>query len=910
MAELPDPAVKKLILYFVYTPEASRVAGMLSALSSPDVLIVADKKLEEKLSHKKDSCTFLSVPGFCRLLQMKELPVILFDASSAETFSLAAWIKKCREQFTPGRVLIAAKEIKGLKDRLRSEWRYAFTGLDLNETHAPAICVSSGQLLPVFEKNTKLSSLIREFRKKPDLHFSYLYQEFRSIKPLPLFRGTLQAITGTLKSNFITPFLKNRFEAAGLRSENRFRLLFNWSLLLMLFLMPVLSEDFAVTGDEVLHHEHAKLVDEYFVKGNKAALNQPKTLLHLYGQSFDLFCLKVIRFLDTDRIYETRHMLISLSAWLCMLFISLTVFRLSNYKAAWMALLLLCFTPVFLGHGMNNSIDIPFALAFAGTIYYLILQVKTYPVIRLSHCWMLICLIAFGISIRAGGILLGAYLLMVYVLLYISRTGWKKFSLPQQLKVHRKLIFAAIVICTMGYFFGIRYWPYALQAPLHNPFKALTDLTFISSSLKQLFEGKRLFSAALPSYYLSKYMLITIPLAVLTGLVFYLIFLYKRIRTQWLIAFFLLFSVLFPVLYVAIVPVNIYSAWRHFLFVYPGIVILAAIGWNDLAQLFSRAFLRAAVLLALSAMLILPGRFIYLHHPFEYVYFNELAGGLNTAWKYYETDYYAASLKPCAEWLKNDPAFRSRKDTVVIATTSPAVVNYYLKDQANIKVIYTRYYQRNDIHWDYGLFYLEHISPFQLQNKLWPPAETIYTSTAGEAVLGLVLKNISDEDHLGTIAWRAKRNDESIEHFRRYLELVPNSEFALNGIASAFYNKKEYVKALHYADQALRFNPDYTYALQTKGLCFMQAGDHAAAKQVLQSLINNDPNYSDAYYYLAIVYLRTKEYEKSIYNCNYALKLDPSLREVYRIMSLAYAGAGDKYHAGEYQDIYLQGKQN
>ncbi|MCD6067100.1 MAG: tetratricopeptide repeat protein [Bacteroidetes bacterium] len=906
MKKSPPPEhTDTLFLYCFNTAKIKQLTNILSGINVQNTRVFAAKELEEKL-HKKDSITFVSRPEFCRLLQEKETQVILLDITNIEHFNTESWIKKCKGNVAKEEVLFASKKPGGFKQKFTSELRYAFTGRDLSETLTPSICISSVHLLPVLEKSTSLSTLIRELRKIPELHFTYLEQEYKADKPPALLKETGTALLSAFNRNFTAPLRKSECIQPAGRSNNISRFIFNCLLLLLFFLMPVLSQDFGITGDEVLHHGQAGLVQDYFDTGNKAALDQPKTLLHLYGQSFDLFCLKVINLLDTEKIYETRHVLISLAGYLCILFISLTTLRLAGYKAAIGSVLLTVFTPAFFGHCMNNSIDIPFALAFAGTIYYLTLQVQTYPKIRLSHCFMLICLIAFGISVRAGGLLLIFYLLMTYGLIYLKTTGLRNFYRPGEFKRHYKLFLIGTGICITAYFLGLLYWPYALQAPLVNPVKALTHLTSIRSSLKQLFEGQRIFSVSLPAHYLSKFMLITIPLVVLAGLLFFLLFVYRKLKENFAVYILLLFSIVFPIVYAAISHANIYSSWRHFLFVYPGIVILSALGWNCLRQFSGTLLSKIAVLLLFFAALALPFRFMIANHPYEYVYFNEFVGGINKAWKKYETDYYSGSLKQAASWLKNEPEFKNRKDTVTIATTLPAVVSYYLKDEPNIKIVYTRYYDRSDIRWDYALFYLEHIHPFQLQNGLWPPAETIYSVKADNATLGTVLKNKSDEDYLGIKAYKTGKNDEAILHFLNYLKLVPGSEFALNGIANACLNKKEYTNAIRYAEEALLYNPDYVYALQTRAISNIQLHNNTSAITDMVFVTTNDPNYGAGHYYLSIAYLFDKQFEKAVEHARHSLKLDPSLTDAYRILSLAYSSLGETENAKECADLFYK----
>lgn len=53
-------------------------------------------------------------------------------------------------------------------------------------------------------------------------------------------------------------------------------------------------------------------------------------------------------------------------------------------------------------------------------------------------------------------------------------------------------------------------------------------------------------------------------------------------------------------------------------------------------------------------------------HPYEYIYFNRLSGGLVAAENQYETDYWGLSVREAMEWLNNNVAPKA-----IVATQSP-----------------------------------------------------------------------------------------------------------------------------------------------------------------------------------------------------------------------------------------------
>jgi hypothetical protein len=86
--------------------------------------------------------------------------------------------------------------------------------------------------------------------------------------------------------------------------------------------------------------------------------------------------------------------------------------------------------------------------------------------------------LAFGISIRIGGILIFAYLVLFSSLwvYFIFQSGMLKWSISWLAK------FAAILIAifVFAYALGILLWPWALEAPISNPLESLALMNSLS----------------------------------------------------------------------------------------------------------------------------------------------------------------------------------------------------------------------------------------------------------------------------------------------------------------------------------------------------------------------------------------------------------------------------------------------
>ena len=108
-------------------------------------------------------------------------------------------------------------------------------------------------------------------------------------------------------------------------------------------------------------------------------------------------------------------------------------------------------------------------------------------------------------------------------------------------------------------------------------------------------------------------------------------------------------------LYFVIRPLT-YNGPRHFLFLFPIITLISFVSFLDLVYLakIHGKLLVTSLFVAWIIGLGLTARTMILLHPYEYVYFNELIGGLNGAKGKFEMDYWFSSNKEASEWLSRN----------------------------------------------------------------------------------------------------------------------------------------------------------------------------------------------------------------------------------------------------------------
>jgi len=676
--------------------------------------------------------------------------------------------------------------------------------------------------------------------------------------------------------------------------EKKLKIIFIILAVILLVSMIRISRDAGISGDEEVHYQHSEMVYKYFSSLGKdqQSLDTPKTHLQYYGQAFDNLVTILIHWFDIEDIYSFRHLMCSIAGWLIILITALFAASFSGYGASILVLLLFAVSPNFLGHTQNNLKDIPFALAYISSIYYSTKLVFSEEKPSRKTISLLILSIAFAIGIRAGGLLVIFYLgfFMLLKVLLDWHSG-KNLNLKQQ-------SFLFLGISVAGYLLGLVLWPYALQNPLINPWKSYRVMTQFPTTIMQIFEGHMDWSDVHPWYYLPKYMLITIPLIVFTGIAAFLFKVKSYSRNQKTRLILLAFTILFPILFVILKKSNLYGSWRHFLFVYPGIVLFSALGFYAILDRYRHRLVRIATITVLFILMLHPIRFMAANHPYYYLYYNQTIGGLKGAYTNYETDYYYHTMRKGAEWLQE--YLKNKPDTgqIVVGVNFPC--QWYFRNSKNIRTTYFPYQNRSQYNWDYLIVANSYIPPYQLKNKIWPPANTIHTIFADGIPVCAVVERITKDD-LGAIQAMTKGdNIKSALLFQNALRNDPQNELIYYKFASFLVHSGQDEQAEKVLQQSLKINPDEEQSLTLLGDLSWKQKKASEAIGYYEGAIRANKNFFCVYPKIASVYAETDVLKARLVlkkclnlNSKYVPALE-ALAETYRKTNPEIAGKYDK----------------
>ena len=333
---------------------------------------------------------------------------------------------------------------------------------------------------------------------------------------------------------------------------------------------------------------------------------------------------------------------------------------LSGKKWAWLAPLMLALFPRFWGHSFFNPKDVPFAALFTLCIYlgaYIVEEIKQNSSSPFFLGIQRTTIRAIGYGILVGllsGIRIGGFMVLVFV-------GLVSLLLIPRNNIGRFLKFYLVNYTLMTVSWAIAVFCF-IPSAWSNPFRWFWDAVSYFSQHEWpgsvLFKGEWIKGSELPWDYLPTWFLITTPSLFLFYFLLGLIGLTRKYhqfsdRQKAYILLVILQVFLLPMIAI-IKGSTIYNGLRHFLFVIPGMAVITTVGliWSY-QQISQPRFKRWLVGVTLLGVLIILFDMATLH-PYEYIYFNRIFGGLQAAHRQYDTDYWALSLTKGMEWINQN----------------------------------------------------------------------------------------------------------------------------------------------------------------------------------------------------------------------------------------------------------------
>lgn len=622
----------------------------------------------------------------------------------------------------------------------------------------------------------------------------------------------------------------------------------------LLILMLIMSKYWAASNDEKFNVPYADLALDYYM-----SLGQNDTVLTTttkmdpvmkhYGVVIELPAHFLHKYMGVE-LYWIRHFFVTLVSFGYILFGSLIVQRITkSWAGAFLTMLFLVLTPRIFGESFNNPKDPPYCATTLYSLWTFMIFLDALPRPSWRKTFLLMSGIAVSLFIRISGLmtdfLFTLFLAYEIYLLYRKNTSDIDFK-----DLAKKLATSYIG----GYFIGILFWPAMLNSPISQPFDTLNFLKNLPVTVRTLFDGKYISSSEVPWYYLPKYFLIANPEVILLGILlgFFVLFgMIKKYNGRRIIML-LTFS-LFPLALVIYNKAGLLTGWRHGYFMYIPLVVFSAIGYvyiiqEKIASDKGKKLATALILIALIPTLL----FTIRNFPYFYVYFNPISGGVKKALGRYELDYYSQSTGPATHWLMDNVKDISKSKI----TSNNGYQVYNILEAEGIKqgVSYSRYRERYDQDWDYGVFTQSFVEPDYLQNGYFPPKGTVKSIDVDGVPICAVIKREDKNDLYGKQAIDSNKFLEAIGYLTKAVQYDPNNELAWTHLGFAQLNSNQAGQAVESLNKALSIAADNLMAKNYLGYAYLQTGNIPYAQSVFMDMIEKNPNMPEPYRIMAQIY--------------------------------------------------------
>lgn len=425
-----------------------------------------------------------------------------------------------------------------------------------------------------------------------------------------------------------------------------------WAIGLWILLV---FDRYGITNDEPVQHAYGQLLLDFYRSGFEMVEVFGFRNLYLYGGFFDMLAAWLQPYAGNLSVWDLRHLLSALFGLAGLVATWKLARLLAGDRAALLALVLLWLTGAWSGAIFHHTKDIPFAACMTWSLYYIVRIVPALPRVPPSLAIRLGVAIGCTFGLRVGAVFAVATLgLTILAAAWLSSPTWRE-RLRFVLKACWSLWPAVLIAVALTAFF----WPWVVMGPDHL-FKALNTFSHFAFDLDTVIAGQVIPIDQTPRYYLPLYLLVRLPELSLVGLAcaagFGLRAILSRHALLWPAA-----RDLVPLTVAALLPLTLamltkpplYNGIRHFLFIVPPLSVLAALG---LCALWSRLRysprLRRLLVLGAVLLLIPPLQSQIRLHPYQYLQYNLLVGGLRGADQNWETDYWSTSLREAAKLLR------------------------------------------------------------------------------------------------------------------------------------------------------------------------------------------------------------------------------------------------------------------
>lgn len=246
-----------------------------------------------------------------------------------------------------------------------------------------------------------------------------------------------------------------------------------------------------------------------------------------------------------------------------------------------------------------------------------------------ADVWLAGLLLGFSSAIRIAAPLIGVVILLDII-----------FSRKWQV-LPRFFAYGLIAFCFM-----IVFWPYLWPDPFGRLIGSILNSAQYPDIHLTLFKGVLVDSKDIPLSYLPLLLVVQLTETTLLLLLVGVFSVLKKFPGD-LVTIVIIWFVL-PAVAIILMRVNLYNNFRQVFFLLPPLFLTAGLGLDWMLTLIRRPAARFLFLFSI----ILPGVYANITlYPYQYVYYNQLVGGVSGAYRVFELDYWNLAFKEAQSYI-------------------------------------------------------------------------------------------------------------------------------------------------------------------------------------------------------------------------------------------------------------------
>jgi hypothetical protein len=427
--------------------------------------------------------------------------------------------------------------------------------------------------------------------------------------------------------------------------------------------------DYGLGWDDFTHAQYGELLVQFYASGLRDTRAFSFVNLYMYGGGFDMAAALLAKLVPIE-LFEMRRLLGAMVGLIGMSAIWRLGRRIGGPAAGLIALLLLAACPLYYGHMFINPKDAPFAAMMAIALLGTVRAIEQYP----QPAPATVVLLGLGIGLSVGSRIMGGFAVICALAALVLIVWVEAHEHGTQRSIVRLLGFLRAIVpsVVIGIAVMALVWPWSVLDPLNLPRTVLYFSQFFEKPWRELYGGELIFAPDMPRSYVPMLLGLKLPelllAAAISGVAWTLAMAARPVLPVRRRAIFLCIALTasFPVAVAVVTRPAMYNGIRHFDFIVPPLALLGGLMANELLG-WARRYGRPASLAGIGILLAgiaLPTIEMVRLHPYQYVYFNRLAGGIRGAEGHYMLDYWGLAFKQASNELLRVIAERDLKPAV------------------------------------------------------------------------------------------------------------------------------------------------------------------------------------------------------------------------------------------------------